>query len=127
MTKSTAILLALTTTLFALSLVLAQTQSPDTINLENSHGTVTLDHAGHAKRLGPEKCSTCHHTSTVDAQDYQKCSNCHAPKKVKKDGVTIPSAKTAFHKSCRGCHKAESKGPLSCRECHKKGDPKTSD
>jgi len=69
---------------------------------------VTLDHRGHAKRIG--NCKVCHHKP-----DSEKCSDCHEG-----NGDTeIPSFSEAMHVRCRGCHRKSTEGLTgACSECH---------
>lgn len=82
---------------------------PATIKLDAKMGAVTFNHAAHQSRV-PD-CKTCHHNGV----DAGKCTTCH--KKKKGDA---PSAKSAFHKTCKGCHKKMKKGPTKCKQCHVK-------
>ena len=69
---------------------------------------VTLDHKGHAKRIG--KCQVCHHKP-----DSEKCSDCH---EARVDTV-VPSFSEVMHVRCRGCHKKSTEGLTgACSECH---------
>ena len=64
---------------------------------------------------------------THDPADANKavksCFSCH--KAASADDA--PSAKTAFHDKCQGCHKeklaANPKAPTKCLECHKRVSP----
>lgn len=76
-------------------------------------------------------CKTCHHKWDGNSQ-IQGCqaSGCHAIKPqdadTAKDAENGPRFSLAYHKSCRGCHRAminERKtptGPVKCDECHVK-------
>ena len=69
---------------------------------------VTLDHKGHAKRIG--KCVVCHHKP-----DSEKCSDCHEAK----GDTDVPSFSEVMHVRCRGCHKKSTEGLTgACSECH---------
>ena len=94
---------------------LAQTQvmagtagapGPAKINHETKKGPVTFDHAKHAS----VSCNKCHHKG-----DQKKCFECHTAEA--KEGTL--ANKDAMHKTCKGCHKKEGKGPTSCGACHK--------
>ncbi|MBU1275788.1 MAG: cytochrome c family protein [Proteobacteria bacterium] len=69
-------------------------------------------------------CTECHHVLKdgknvfKDGDKVQKCSACHTSP-VKNQGKLL-SAKNAFHKNCKDCHKAAKKGPAKCNECHPK-------
>ena len=90
-----------------------------TINeVQKRKPAVTFNHKAHADQFG---CKECHHKWKGGNAVPRKCSECH---KAKKEGK-IPSAKHAYHKRCKGCHKKMKKagkktGPTSCRKCHKK-------
>jgi len=70
---------------------------------------VTLDHQGHARRMG--NCQVCHHKP-----DSEKCSDCH---EAKASG-DAPSYSEVMHVRCRGCHKKMTGVGLTgaCSECH---------
>jgi hypothetical protein len=69
---------------------------------------VTLDHKGHAKRIG--NCQVCHHKP-----DSEKCSDCHEAK----GDTDVPSFSEVMHIRCKGCHKKSKEGLTgSCSECH---------
>lgn len=81
---------------------------PGTVNFAGGKkGKVTFDHKKHSADI---KCKSCHHK-----EPDTRCNTCHKAKK----GENI-SAKDAFHKSCKACHKKEKKGPTKCKACHKK-------
>ncbi len=84
--------------------VIAADKGPTEIKLPASMGEITFNHAEHQTRV-PD-CSSCHHQGEGTA-----CRSCHD---VKAD---IPSAKNAFHTTCKDCHK-EQKGPTKCKACH---------
>ena len=69
---------------------------------------VTLDHKGHAKRIG--KCQVCHHKP-----DSEKCSDCHEAR----GDTDVPSFSEVMHVRCRGCHRKSTEGLTgTCSECH---------
>ena len=69
---------------------------------------VTLDHKGHAKRIG--NCQVCHHKP-----DSEKCSDCHEAK----GDTDVPSFSEVMHVRCKGCHKKSKEGLTgACSECH---------
>jgi hypothetical protein len=84
--------------------------------IQKSKAPVTFDHKGHADRLG--KCNACHHKSDEKGANATKCSakDCHG---AKAEGKKV-DLKEAFHKTCKGCHQKEKKGPTKCDDCHKK-------
>ena len=87
--------------------------APDTITIKKSgdaRSAVTFPHASHAKTID---CIACHHASKTK-EEIKGCFECHG-----KDESASP-AKTAFHNSCRGCHKEKGAGPTKCNDCHPK-------
>ncbi len=99
---------------------------------DNGPAEITLGAGGkkpvefnHAKHQEHFKCAECHHSKDahgaqvayVEGQKIEKCEACHdgsmSNKKVKK-------FKGAAHVNCKGCHKAEKKGPTKCKGCHVK-------
>jgi len=71
---------------------------------------VTFNHEAHSKKF---ECKTCHHKWSGQGEP-RNCFTCHGCKKGK-----APKAMKAFHKQCKGCHKAKHAGPRSCKGCHK--------
>ena len=92
-------------TLFAIC-TFAIAAGPETVKYESKMGTVTFNHAAHATQIND--CGICHHTDEKVA-----CGTCH----LAKTG-DAPKAKDAYHKQCKGCHKAEKAGPTKCKACH---------
>ena len=94
----------------------------------NPMGGVNFDHAAHAKKVGDDKCDTCHHASKPEKAmkaKQENCQNCHTK------AATAPmktTAKLAFHDAmakkgtCIDCHVKEvaagKKAPVKCNECH---------
>lgn len=83
--------------------------------------TVTFEHKAHQART---ECASCHHTKNADgskgpyaAGKEAKCATCHDGSMANKK---VATAKKAAHVNCKGCHKAEKKGPTGCKDCHKK-------
>ncbi len=72
---------------------------------------VAFNHEAHQGRTS---CKTCHH-KMEKGKDARACFECHKCKKG-----AAPSAASAFHHTCKGCHKKEHKGPTKCSGCHKK-------
>ncbi len=79
----------------------------------------------HAKHQAAFKCEECHHSKTADGKQgpYEagkeaKCESCHDGKTV--TNPKIDSFMKAAHENCKGCHKAQKKGPDKCDGCHKK-------
>jgi len=96
--------------LFVLGLILIScsfamaTDPPKVVVYEVKRGNATFAHETHAATA---KCSECHHT-----KERVSCKQCHGVDKE------ILSAKKAFHKLCKDCHKTVKKGPTSCKTCH---------
>jgi len=86
------------------TMTFAASTGPKEIKYTPKMGTVTFNHAAHQNRTD---CVTCHHTG-----DSAQCKSCH--------GVdsTAPKVKSAYHKTCKSCHKKLKKGPIKCKECH---------
>jgi hypothetical protein len=73
---------------------------------------VVFPHNLHKARV--KSCGECHHDDKL-GKEY-KCSNCHGEVA---EGKVVDS-KSAFHSSCRGCHKKDRNLPNKCVECHPK-------
>ncbi len=101
-----------------MAVVAATNNGPEVVTFEAKKGTVTFKHREHQKRIGADKCNTCHHTAQADGTGAEKCSKCHSKQTVEKDGKVIPSLKNSKHKRCKGCHKENQKGPTKCDGCH---------
>jgi len=90
----------------------AKKAMPKTVTIKAKMGNVTFHHSAHLKRH--IKCITCHHMMKKN-HNKMACRACHQKKAGK-----APKAMTAFHKTCKGCHKKMHKGPTKCKGCHKK-------
>jgi hypothetical protein len=78
--------------------------------IKRNKGHVVFSHKDHSRLV--KNCRECHHK---DEPGYEKsCSQCHFDKA---DGKKI-ELKEAFHKTCKGCHQRERRGPTKCDECH---------
>lgn len=80
----------------------------------NFKGPVPFSHQAHQSVM----CLDCHHTG-----DYIQCAECH----MMETEDELVKLKLAFHRNCRGCHKAlkqedpTSKAPYrKCNGCHAK-------
>ncbi|MDP8224841.1 MAG: cytochrome c3 family protein [Candidatus Lernaella stagnicola] len=110
---------------FALALVITAVWAadvPETVDL-SPYVKVTVvskfDHKQHVE-TGQLECTKCHHKwGGGEEEAVQKCSACHK----EEDGETS-SAKTAFHKMCKDCHKEQKEQgktpPVTCSQCHVK-------
>ena len=81
-------------------------------------------HDEHNELAEIETCSVCHHVYDDQGQlvedessEDQLCSACHELER----SDNKPGLMKAFHINCKGCHKAQKKGPLMCGQCHVKG------
>jgi hypothetical protein len=88
----------------------SQGDPKDPIVLKAKKGDVSFSHAKHKSA----SCKKCHHKAK-DGKTEISCHTCHTKKKG-----DAPTAKKAFHGSCKGCHKKDKKGPTGCKGCHKK-------
>lgn len=89
---------------------------------------VTFSHDKHHKDYKID-CAACHHIYKdgknvfKQGDPVQACSKCHTKAK-NKDPKNL-GLYEAFHKNCKGCHKAEKKkgnkkAPTKCSQCHVK-------
>jgi len=107
---------------------------PDTFKISEKLFTkkkkppVEFTHKAHSVDM-KIKCEECHHVYKdgknvwKEGDPVKKCSECHNFVKGRKG--KMPNLMNAFHKDCRGCHKAEKKkgnkkAPTKCKQCHKK-------
>ena len=86
-------------------------------------GAIKFNHKKHTELAG--ECATCHHKEK-DGKKEVSCFECHQ----KKEEGGVPSAKSAFHDKCAGCHsekvaadptlkgKAPEKTKDECNLCH---------
>lgn len=93
--------------------VSARKAMPKVVKIKAKMGTVTFHHTVHLKRAH-YKCITCHHMMKKNP-NKMACRACHGKTAKGK----VPSAMTAFHTTCRACHKKRH-GPTKCKACHKK-------
>lgn len=107
MKRSVAIVMALA---FLLAVAGAAFAVSDVIKLsKNYKGGLDFTHKTHVDYVKND-CKKCHHTG-----ENSTCTGCHDATGSKANGM---NAKTAFHKQCKDCHKAEAKGPTACTGCH---------
>lgn len=119
MKKFAALMAMVVAVIFSAGIVISADAPAGSVTLkaiQKSKAPVTFDHKAHADRL--KKCNTCHHKSDEAGKDAAKCfsADCHG---AKTDGKKL-ELKEAFHKTCKGCHQKEKKGPTKCDDCHKK-------
>ena len=82
-----------------------------------------FNHRKHQDEIIKEEgCIKCHHMYK-EGKKLEKCSNCHTKEGDEKaKGIT---AKKAFHKNCKDCHKEQKKAgnvnsKTKCTFCHEK-------
>lgn len=85
---------------------------------------VEFNHDSHA---GDLQCVRCHHDfdefmNNQVEEDGASCSDCHSRQANADNPVSL---RTAFHKSCKGCHedliaRNRPSGPVTCGMCHKR-------
>jgi hypothetical protein len=79
-------------------------------------GPVPFDHLGHAKWAELSGgCLVCHHY-TPEGSAHPACGSCHIPS-LKREDITMPSLKGAYHRQCMGCHR-EWSHTTRCDVCH---------
>lgn len=93
-------------------------QTPEliTINqLSDRYGPVYFSHKIHAQmsNMGGG-CEGCHHHNT--SGPILKCNSCHESSR-KRDDVSIPDLKGAYHRQCMDCHR-EWSHDTGCNSCH---------
>lgn len=120
--KVTSSIVAVLFGLMTAGVALASEIGPESITFKGGKkGQVTLSHKKHQEGI---QCGECHHgmadgkqVAYKEGQKIEKCATCHN-KDLANEKLQKP--KNAFHKNCKGCHKAQKKGPTKCKECHKK-------
>ncbi len=85
------------------------------LHTTDTYKGVQFEHKKHVDWV--KDCKECHHNYKEGATP-QKCTGCH----TKDSKVT---AKTAFHNTCRQCHRdlkkaGKTAGPTLCTKCHAK-------
>lgn len=78
-------------------------ENPTVVTYENEKGNVTFDHSQHINTFD---CIECHHEQNRDV-----CKSCHGMRDQ------LIDAKSAFHITCKNCHK-ENSAPTKCSGCH---------
>jgi hypothetical protein len=64
-----------------------------------------------------EGCELCHHFTPPTA-DHPACKSCH-PKEIAPADITQPGLRSAYHRSCMGCHQKWDQ-ETACEICHLK-------
>lgn len=87
----------------------------DKIKETDIYEPVTFSHLAHAEMAEMSGgCRTCHHYNPPG--NVIGCSDCHETKR-KRDDVSKPDLKGAFHRQCMDCHR-EWSGKTECVSCH---------
>jgi len=93
-------------------------QTPEliTINqLSDRYGPVYFSHKIHAQMsIMSGGCENCHHHNT--SGPILKCNSCHETSRKRED-VSIPDLKGAYHRQCMDCHR-EWSHETGCNSCH---------
>jgi len=126
-------LVALTGLIFLSVGALTAADVPDYVLIENQgykkdkKRPVKLSHKKHTSDY-KLACTECHHDYEKkknvwkEGDPVKKCAECHNPLKKEKKVMKL---QTAYHKSCKTCHKAVNKegkkAPFKkCNDCHQK-------
>ncbi len=96
----------------------APEETPELIvmdQLTDRYGPVYFSHKIHAQMsVMSGGCENCHHHNT--SGPILKCQSCHEPGR-KRDDVSLPDLKGAFHRQCMDCHR-EWSHETGCNTCH---------
>lgn len=83
--------------------------------LKEKYGAVYFSHRIHAQMSEMSGgCSGCHHFNTTGP--ILNCNSCHVSSR-KRENVSIPDLKAAYHRQCMDCHREWSDN-TSCNSCH---------
>jgi hypothetical protein len=105
----------------------APEQTPELIVIDqiiDRYSPVYFSHKIHAQMsIMSGGCENCHHHNT--SGPILQCKSCHEPNR-KRDDVSLPDLKGAYHRQCMDCHRAWSHetGCNSCHELKSKTDSK---
>lgn len=138
----TGLTLAVIISAFALCNDVGAADEPDVLVLkatlwsEHTKKPVTFSHKKHSE-VYENDCAECHHIYTdgantwIEGDPVSKCQECHNEPTVKDEDKLSPekqklNLKSAFHNSCRSCHKQlkeqnsnkYEKIPTECEQCH---------
>ncbi len=93
-------------------------QTPELITIDqlgDKYGPVYFSHKIHAQMSEMSGgCETCHHHNT--SGPILQCNTCHSPSRKRED-VSIPDLKGAYHRQCMDCHR-EWSHENGCNTCH---------
>jgi hypothetical protein len=83
--------------------------------LSDRYGPVYFSHKLHAQMSDMRGgCTNCHHHNTLE--EILQCSSCHQSSR-KRDDLSIPDLKGAYHRQCMSCHR-EWSHETGCNSCH---------
>lgn len=83
--------------------------------LSDRYGPVYFSHKVHSQMsVMSGGCENCHHHNT--SGPILKCNSCHEPSRKRED-VSIPDLKGAYHRQCMDCHR-EWSHDTGCNTCH---------
>jgi hypothetical protein len=103
-------------------------KGPDVVaikSIQNIYSSVIFPHRLHSEMSKISGgCIQCHHYNT--SAKLHKCRYCHE-KNRKRDDISKPDLKGAYHQQCMDCHR-EWSHKIGCNTCHKSkiGNNKTS-
>ena len=93
-------------------------ETPELITIDllsDRYGPVYFSHKVHAQMsIMSGGCENCHHHNT--SGPILKCNSCHESSRKRED-VSIPDLKGAFHRQCMDCHR-EWSHETGCNSCH---------
>ncbi len=101
-------------------------EGPNVVTMDKLSGDylpVIFSHRVHAEMSEMSGgCAGCHHYNT--AGPIQPCQNCHEAKR-KRDDISKPDLKGAYHRQCMDCHREWSHS-TDCNSCHELKSKNTS-
>lgn len=85
-------------------------------SMKGQFGPVPFNHRSHAQMAEMSGgCYGCHHYNDT-ALGILSCASCH-PENRKRENVTLPDLKAAYHRRCLDCHRQWTGSP-ECKSCH---------
>lgn len=85
--------------------------------MKGQYGPVPFNHRSHAQMAEMSGgCYGCHHYNDTSL-GILACASCH-PAERKRDDVSLPDLKGAYHRQCLDCHRQWTGSP-DCRSCHR--------
>jgi hypothetical protein len=80
------------------------------------YGPVPFNHRSHAQMAEMSGgCYGCHHYNDTELR-ILSCESCH-PAERKRDNVSLPDLRGAYHRRCLDCHRQWTGSP-ECKSCH---------